>query len=484
MNQPGLRNLQVAIFCLVFCVVTSIGLHAQTFTTLAEFDQTNGAGPSSSLIQATDGNFYGITTGGGTYYSGTIFKITPAGVLTTLHNFQGADGATPLGALVQASNGNFYGTTSFGGSTPLCPSGCGSVFKMTAKGKLTTLHSFCSQGACADGNSPQAGMVQGTDGSFYGTTIVGGTSGYGTVFKISAAGKLKTLHSFDGTDGRQPASRLVQGMDGNFYGTAQYGGTYDAGSIFKISPKGKLKSLYSFCGQAGCPDGDLPLGELTQGLGGSFYGTTYIGGTNSSDCGGGCGTVYKITSAGALTTIYNFCAEAKCADGYLPQAGLTLGTDGNLYGTNIGGGATGNGTIFQITPAGTLTTLHSFDSISYSQGVLIQSTSGPFYGTTVLGGVFGNCTDGCGTVFGLDTGLGPFVEAVPGAAKAGANVLILGNNLTGTTAVSFNGMAATFTVVSSTEIKTKVPAGATTGTVTVTTPSGALKSNVAFRVIR
>src|ERR1700722_3524779 len=397
MNQPGMRNIQVAIFRLVFCIVTVSGSLAQTFVTLVEFHGNDGAGPSSSLIQAIDGNFYGTTLSGGINDSGTVFKITPAGTLTTLHNFQGTDGSVPLGALVQAANGNFYGTTSFGGASPLCgPPGCGSVFKMTARGKLTTLHSFCQQTGCADGNGPNAGLVRGTEGSFYGTTIVGGANGYGTVFKISAAGKLTTLHSFNAADGRQPASRLLQGTDGNFYGTTQFGGTYDGGAIFKMSPKGKLTSLYNFCGQTGCPDGNLPLGELTQGLDGNFYGTTYLGGTNNSYCGGGCGTVFRITSAGALTTVYNFCSEAKCADGYLPDAGLARGTDGNFYGTNTGDGVTGNGTIFQITPAGVLTMLHLFDSISNSQGVLIQSTNGEFYGTTVLGGAFGKCISGCG----------------------------------------------------------------------------------------
>lgn len=170
-------------------------------------------------------------------------------------------------------------------------------------------------------------MIRGTDGSFYGTTIAGGAYGYGTVFKISAGGKLKTLHSFNGDDGRQPAARLLQGTDGNFYGTTQFGGTFDQGAIFRMSSKGALTAIYSFCAQSGCPDGYLPLGELAQGLHGNFYGTTYGGGSNSNFCGGGCGTVYKITSAGTLTTIYNFCELAKCADGYLPAAGLALATD-------------------------------------------------------------------------------------------------------------------------------------------------------------
>jgi uncharacterized repeat protein (TIGR03803 family) len=260
MNQPGMQNIQVAIYSLVFCIATAVGSPAHTFITLAEFHGNDGAGPSSSLIQAIDANFYETTVSGGFYNSGTVFKLTPAGTLTTLHNFQRTDGSFPVGALVQAANGNFYGTTSFGGASPLCGSpGCGSVFKMTA-GKLTTLHSFCQQTGCADGNGPNAGLVRRTDGSFMGQRSR--ANGYGTVFKISAAGKLTMLHSFNAADGRQPASRLLQGTDGNLYGTTQFGGTYDGGTIFKMSPKGKLTSLYSFCGQTGCPDGNLPFGEF------------------------------------------------------------------------------------------------------------------------------------------------------------------------------------------------------------------------------
>jgi len=485
MNTPSFRLVKVITFVFLFYIVIATGSYAQTFTTLATFHGENGAGPSSSLIQGTDGNFFGTTVGGGAVASGTIFKVTSSGTLTTLHSFQGTDGSAPLGALVITTTGNFFGTAPFGGVSPFCSAkGCGSAFKMTPKGQLVTLYSFCSQAAsCPDGNSPQAGLIRATDGSFYGTTITGGAHGFGTVFKISAGGKLKILHSFNGADGRQPAARLLQGTDGYFYGTTQFGGTFDQGAIFRMSAKGTLTAIYSFCGQSGCPDGYLPLGELVEGLDGNFYGTTYGGGANSNFCGGGCGTVYRITSGGTLVTIYNFCEQAKCADGYLPAAGLALATDGNFYGTNTGDGVTGNGTIFQITPGGILTTLHRFDSVSNSQGVLIQATNGQFYGTTFSGGDFSNCSFGCGTVFALDNGLGPFVETVPGAAKVGATVLILGNNLKGTTAVEFNGVAAAFKVVSSTEIKTKVPVGATTGTVTVTAPGGSLKSNVVFRVI-
>src|ERR1039458_1716400 len=344
---------------LLLCAVTAIASPAQTFTALHSFVGTDGSYPYAGLVQATDGNFYGTTSqfgpGGNGY--GTVFEITAGGVLTTLHSFDFTDGAYPWAGLVQATDGNFYGTTDGGGA-----SSYGTVFKITAGGVLTTLHSFDS----TDGANPQAGLVQATDGNFYGTTNVGGAIGYGTVFKITAGGVLTTLHSFDLTDGAWPQAGLVQATDGN------------------------------------------------------FYGTTSSAGAN------GYGTVFKITAGGVLTTLHSF---AGTFDGSWPYAGLVQATDGNFYGTTNSGGA-----------------------ISY------------------------------GTVFSLSVGLGPFVETEPTSGKVGAAVIILGTNLTGATSVRFNGTTAKFTVVSSSEIKTTVPAGATTGKVSVVTPSGTLYSNTNFVV--
>ncbi len=361
-----LNPANVASIIIIFCVATAIASPAQnTFATLADFDSTNGANPEfpMSLVQGTDGNFYGTTELGGAIGSyGTVFKLSPS--LTTLYSFCAqtdcTDGDYPLGGLVQGTDGNFYGTTQQGGAN----GAYGTVFQITTGGTLTTLYSFCAQTDCTDGSYPMAGLVQGTDGNFYGTTQQGGANDAGTVFKVTSTGALTTIYSFcaqtDCTDGDAPYAGLVQGGDGNFYGTTQGGGANDSGTVFKITSTGALTTLYSFCAQALCSDGSSPLAGLAQGANGDFYGTTQGGGANGS-----YGTVFQITKAGALTTLYSFCAQSGCTDGESPLATLTQATDGNFYGTTSEGGGSkacinGCGTLFKITATGQLTTLHSF----------------------------------------------------------------------------------------------------------------------------
>jgi len=445
---------------------TAIALPAQTFTTLHSFNETDGNFPQAPLIQATNGKLYGSTFEGGAdcppLGCGTVFKISPSGTLTMLHSFDSTDGAAPSG-VVQATNGDFYGTTSSGG-----PYTDGTVFNITPSGTLTTLHSFAE----TDGAEPIAGLVQGTDGNFYGTTLGGGNQGAGTVFKITPSGMLTTLHRFDSTDGAEPFAGLVQGTDGNFYGTTVYGGAtgFGYGTVFRITPSGTLTTLHSF----DFTDGAYPLAGLVQGTNGDFYGTTYMGGTNSSSCHLGCGTVFRITPGGTLTTLHSF----DFTDGDGPH-GLIQGTDGRFYGTTVYGGAN-NGTLFKITPTGVLTTLHSFDETdgAYPGAALLQDTNGKFYGTTEEGGTYGE-----GTVFSLSVGLGPFAATNPTSGNVGKAVHILGTNLKDATSVTFNGAAATFTVESRSLITTTVPSGATTGTVQVVTPGGTLSSNVPFQVL-
>jgi uncharacterized repeat protein (TIGR03803 family) len=285
-------------------------------------------------------------------------------------------------------------------------------------------------------------------------------------------------------DGAEPCAGLVQGIDGNFYGTTYVGGANDNGVVFKISPKGNLTTLYSFCSLASCTDGSNSFAPLVRGSDGNFYGTTADGGAT-----GCCGTVFKITPHGRLTTLYSFCSQSNCPDGGYPFAGLIQGTDGMFYGTTGSGSLDSNyGTVFKISRGGSLTTLYSFcpqtgcDDGAYPFGGVIQATNGVFYGVTSAGGGDSNCSGGCGTVFSLSIGLGPFVKTRPVSGKAGTQVTILGNNLKGTTRVAFDGTKAQFKVISNTGITTSVPTGATTGFVTVTTPNKKLRSNVAFRV--
>jgi uncharacterized repeat protein (TIGR03803 family) len=476
---------------LLLWTMAAVALPAQSVNTLYNFNNRDGAKPVAGLALANDGNLYGTAGSGGANGGGTVFKIDPRGrpgvfphfKLTVLHSFSNRDGARPLAGLVRATDGSFYGTTYQGG-----PADSGTVFKIAPDGTLTTLHSFDG----TDGAEPYgAALVLGTDGNFYGTTYEGGANGYGTAFKITPASRLTTLHSFDSTDGAYPQAGLVQGTDGNFYGTTSYGGANrdNAGTVFKMTPDGTLTTLYSFCSRGGnCTDGAHPEAALIQGTDGDFYGTTLNGGTN----GPYVGTVFKITPSGTLTTLYNFCSQLNCTDGAAPQAALIQATDGNFYGTTDFGGDGDQsaclpfktcGTVFKITPSGTLTTLNNFCVRSnctdgYTPyGALVQATDGEFYGTTYLGG-----THRYGTVFRLSAGLEPFVVTQPTSGTVGKAVRILGNKLTDATSVTFNGTAATFTVKSKSEITTTVPTGATTGTVQVVTPSGTLSSNVPFRV--
>lgn len=478
MKKQDYRERICAISAL--CVATALALPAQTFTVIKRFNGTNGSTPFAPLVQGLDGNLYGTAYSGGANGSGTIFRLTPAGVLTTLYNFCGlaacADGSSPGGGLVETPSGLLYGTTQVGGTGSV-----GTVFSVTPGGVLNTLYSFCASTNCPDGAQPYAGLVQGGNRNFFGTTNGGGANGNnGTVFTITPGGALNTLHSFCAdpgcADGSFPRPVLVQGTDTEYYGTTGTSGVHSRGTVFKITSGGVLTTLYSFCAVAGCADGAGPVAGVVQDKDHNYYGTTGFGGITNSQCASGCGTVFQLTPGGTLTTLHQF----NSSDGNLPL-GLVRGSDNNLYGTTELGGAFNKGTIFEITPSGTLTLLHSFsagDGI-HPQSAMMQDTDGSFYGTTELGGSAFNF----GTVYHLVTGLAPFVKTLPGAGRVGDAIKILGNNLTGTTSVTFNSTSAAFIVVSATQISTTVPSGATTGHVQVTTPSGTLSSNVSFIVL-
>jgi len=474
-KAPSARGWTVLAVAAVMALATiaTEPAQAQALITLHSFAYSNGTAPRGVLIQGTDGNFYGTTSSGGSKGDGTVFKIAPGGKLTTLYSFCTerfcADGAFPTAGLIQATNGDFYGTTT--GTTQ--GKNDGTVFKITPGGTLTTLYRFCSESGCVDGTNPYAGLIQATDGNLYGTTVNGGANDDGTAFKITPGGTLTTLNSFDSLDAN-PVGGLIQANDGNFYGTTEGGGD-GKGTVFTMTPDGTVTTLYTFCQKEGCSDGAYPVAGLIQATNGNFYGTT--GGVD-----GDYGTVFRIRPSGALTTLYRFCAKGDCASGASPFGGLVQGTDGNLYGTTSGEGVNA-GTVFSITPSGGLTTLYDFCSqSSCADGSapfagLIQGTDGSFYGTTIQGGA-----KNLGTVFSLSVGLGPFVETQPSSGKIGAELKILGSDLTGARSVTFNGAAAAFTVVSASLITATVPAGATTGTVQVVTPGGTLDSNARFRV--
>ena len=383
----------------VILSMLSISASSQTFTSLFSFDGPNGADPYGTLVQAIGGNFYGTTYSGGVNGWGTVFRVTPTGMLTSLHSFNGTDGGNAYAGLVQSTGGNFYGTTYRGGKA------WGTIFRITPSGMLTSLHGF----DMTDGSAPAGALIQAINGNFYGTTEFGGANntcigGCGTVFEITPQGLLTTLDSFDRVDGAQPYAGLVQAEGGILYGTSLGDTTFTQPSpatVFTLTPSGTLTLLYSGTGSEG---------PLVEGSDGDFYATTN-------------GTVFKISPQGVVTTLYTFCSLPNCADGTEAVAGLVLATDGNFYGTTASGGnnscASGCGTIFKITPAGVFTTLHSFVNTdgSFPNAGLMQATDGNLYGTTTTGGVHN-----FGTVFRLSLGLAPFIRTLPTAGKVGASL--------------------------------------------------------------
>jgi uncharacterized repeat protein (TIGR03803 family) len=397
-------DLKSSLFVALFLLAGfELACSAQTFTTLVNFNVSNGSHPLSTLTQGTDGALYGTTLDGGSNGAGNVFRLTPDGTLTTVYTFclvgRGCSaGADPWAGVVQASDGNFYGTTTIGGANSF-----GAIFKLSSNGQLTVLHSFCYGGSCTEGHEVKAAMIRASDGNLYGTTEQGGSSlctgGCGTVFKITPGGSFSTVYTFctqtGCPDGSNPIGGLVQGTDGNFYGTTSTGGTGvscngNCGTIFKLTPGGTLTTLYEFCPQIGCSDGYGPWAGLVQATDGNFYGTTYFGGGSRAS-----GTAFKITPAGAFTVIHTFCTTQNCPDGQEPDAALIQAIDGNFYGTTHNSESQYGG-VFQMTPQGVVTSLHNFvyTDGSQPQSGVIQATNGNFYGVTYSGG-----SQGFGTLF-------------------------------------------------------------------------------------
>jgi uncharacterized repeat protein (TIGR03803 family) len=353
-----IKLTSIGLFCAAALGLPAFGVCAQTgavLTTLHSFQSfPNGDNPKASLVQGSDGYLYGTTEWGGTNGFGTVFKISTNGTMTTLYSFgDGNDGGNPTAGLFQGKDGYFYGTT-YGNLYTYGPS-FGTVFKVSTNGALSTLYSFSGGN---DGGNPSAGLVQGSDGNFYGTTEYGGQTnynyydnfdgvdGYGTVFKISTNGALTTLYAFgtvtdydgDPLDGANPYAALVQGSDGYFYGTTSDLSGFGAGTVFKISTNGALTTLYSFTGGN---DGAQHYAGLVQGSDGSYYGTTSSGGE------GRAGTVFRLTivpefQAVTLTNgTLNLTFSTEAGGMYQLQYNSDL-TSTNW--TNLGGPATATGT--------------------------------------------------------------------------------------------------------------------------------------------
>ena len=392
--------------------------------------------PYASPIMDSAGNLYGTTYDGGQYGGGTVYRISAAGQETILHSFgTGTDGSEPVAGLTMDRAGNLYGTTYKGGAK-----GGGTAFKISAAGQETILYSFDPG---TDGSGPVAALIMDSAGNFYGTTRDGGAKGVGTVFKISAAGQETILYTFGeeevdaeeqaegiDTNARDPRAGVIMDKAGNLYGTTYSGGDYDGGTVFKISAAGQESILHSFNNGT---EGFEPVGGLIMDGAGALYGTTYKGGTN------GGGTVFKISANGQETVLHSF---GTGTDGSGPVGGLIMDSVSNLYGSTYKGGATDDGTVFKINTAGNETVLHAFtaaDGRSPKAG-LVMDSAGNLYGTTYSGG-----QNGGGTVFkitatGKETVLRAFKASDGGYPKAGLVMDSVGN-LYGTT---FNGGESEF----------------------------------------
>lgn len=444
---------------------------AQVLTTLVNLDGTNGANPTGTLVQGLDGNFYGVSLFGGPGNGGTIFRVTSSGALTTLVSYSStAQDQSPYAGLLLGTDGNFYGTTS-----NYSRSGCGDAFQVTPLGVLTVLASFGGSSGC----TPLVPLIQAPSGILYGGTGLGDPNGNGNLFRLTTAGSLTDLVNFKFSNGSGPI-RLLYASDGNIYGVTTEGGSggclFACGTVFRFNSTG-LTTLVSFTGY----NGSFPI-ALFQALDGKLYGAAMTGGPLTCPDSPGCGTIFAGNLRGHFKTLARLQSPVADAPTSLLQA-----SDGNLYGGAAFGGsstscAIGCGTIFKSTVLGQVSNVLSFPSGDSSFGqymvTLTQGTDGNFYGTTYYGG-----SSNDGTIFKLDLGLPPFVIASPGFGKTGSAVNILGSNLSGTTGVTFNGTTANFTVVSATQIMVTVPSGAVSGQLTVTTPSGILKSNMNFVVL-
>jgi uncharacterized repeat protein (TIGR03803 family) len=475
MKHRGIALLMIAVVLLFATAAT-----AQTYTPLYSYPQTDvgdsGITWPSVLSQGQDGELYSTIQTNGAYTFGSVYKITTTGQYMLIYNFcaEGSpcatSGAYPTGGVTLGFDGNLWGTTEDGGKDA-----AGTVFKVTPAGTLTLVYPFTN---AKDDSAPNFTVLQGQDGNIYGVSEEQYNGQYGSFFKLTTKGKISP-YPFGYTNGSSP-SLPIQGTDLNFYGTTQAGGDtscgeFGCGVVYKATSAGKITVLHEFTGYVSSTnfDGSRPIGTLVQGSDGDFYGTTYTGGVNN------LGTVFKISASGTYTLLHSFAGVP--TDGSYPIAGVTVGTDGNFYGTTANGGTVNYGALYEITPAGKETILYSFCAVACTNGFspttpMALHTDGNFYGNTA-----GNSLGGS-VFYSFNVGFKPFVKLVTWSAKDGATAEILGQGFTGATGVSFDGVAAKFDNVSDTYMTATVPAGALTGRVTVRTFTGTLTSDRNFLV--
>lgn len=345
----------------------SSGVPAQIIQPICSFNGTNGSLPQAPLTLGPDGLLYGTTAEGGSASEGTVFQVSTSGTLTKLVDFTGPNGAYPEAALTLGLDGNFYGLTSAGGTSNL-----GTVFRMTTGGALTTIYDFTGAG----GDHPEGGLLLEPDGELIGTTANGGLNDGGEIFAIPSHGGFETAPSFDGLNGLNPQYPMVLGQDGNIYGTTASGGTASNGVVFQYGSNG-LVALINFNGA----NGSNPSSALTMVADGTFFGVTAEGGTSNA------GVVFHATTNGTLISespLQTIGAE----DPF--DGGLIQGPDGSLYSTTTFGGVGNMGTLYRMTPGGTLTLLENFNGTNGANpsSGLTYGPDGNLYGLTSSGGSF------------------------------------------------------------------------------------------------
>lgn len=428
----------------------------------------DASAPAGALMQASDGNFYGMTLFGthNTKTGGGVFRISPTGQVALLHEFLAdangtfSNGNGTVGGLVEGNDGFLYGVTIAGGAH-----NAGAIFKISKSGSFHLLHSFCSAALCADGSVPTP-LVLGNDGNLYGGTRSGGTSNNGTIFRITPAGSFTTLHALNGiTDGGPPIEALMQASDGNFYGVGSFAPSGGLGNLFRVTPTGKFTDLHDM---GNPPDADANA-PLIQGSNGLLYGTTFYGEIFAISLSG----TYQIVAPGHFDTI---------------SGGVTEASDGNLWGTHSEPPFRTADDLFIDTTNGA-EIFHVFFDCSLNGGDpqgLMQGADGKLYGVTLLCGVDSQGQPASGTVFTVDAGLraprAVIASFAPTSGKPGAVLSIRGDHFVGTTAVTFNGVAAAFKVLNKKFLAVTVPAGASTGPITVTNAGGTTRSKQSFNI--
>ena len=388
-SARAVRMRFIAGFGLAFVLLLSQATRAQTYRVVHRFNGTDGRDPVGTLVRDSKGTVYGVTVAGGLYDQGTVFKFNSTG-LTTLYSFSaGTDGCAPQAGLIRDPAGNLYGTTS-----DLCFSySLGTIFKIDANGAYRLLYNFKGR-MHGDGEQPWGKLVRDKQGNLYGTTESGGNTsvcggyGCGLVFKLDTHGSETVLHAFNDTDGSSPFGALILSTQGDLYGTTWRGGRYGFGTIFRIS-NSVMTVLHNF---AGTPDGANPMGTLILDSAGNLFGATETGGVY------GFGTAFKLDAGGTMTVLYSFTGGA---DGRTPLGGLVEDSAGNLFGTTVYGGTAGSGNVFELSPDGVETVLHSFSGKSggtepYFEELILDA-KGNLYGTTATGGT----RSGYGVLFRL-----------------------------------------------------------------------------------